>query len=223
VFQHARGHYFMWAAHDDLWHPTYIRRCVEVLEQHRKVVLCHADTLFIDADGRQFPYHGYNRMHTWGLDLRQRVRILSERVGWFAFYGVMRAKVLRQTRGYQSVFGGDVILLMELLFHGDIYVIPEPLFSYREIGKTSMTYMQSITGMASAARFTPYTALARDLLTAIRRASVGRLLKARMSADLLWNVGCRNVEWRRLIVGEHPALADPMRRVLGLARSVDVG
>src|SRR4029434_7870788 len=51
VFELSRGHYFMWAAHDDLWHPTYARRCVEMLKQDADIVLCSSDVNFVDECG----------------------------------------------------------------------------------------------------------------------------------------------------------------------------
>ena len=40
VFRSSRGKYFMWAAHDDRWHSSYVGRCLAGLEQNRDVVLC---------------------------------------------------------------------------------------------------------------------------------------------------------------------------------------
>ena len=38
----ARGQYFMWAAHDDKWHPAFTERLVEALDLHPKVALAFA-------------------------------------------------------------------------------------------------------------------------------------------------------------------------------------
>ena len=32
VAREARGEFFMWAAHDDLWHPSYVSRCLAKLQ-----------------------------------------------------------------------------------------------------------------------------------------------------------------------------------------------
>ena len=39
AFELGRGEYFKWAAHDDLLAPTYLERCVEVLDANPDVVL----------------------------------------------------------------------------------------------------------------------------------------------------------------------------------------
>src|SRR3990172_5433048 len=51
VFQLARGKYFQWACHDDVWIPTLLERYVEVLDQMPKVVLCYTKTTYIDEHG----------------------------------------------------------------------------------------------------------------------------------------------------------------------------
>ena len=34
----AKGEFFMWAAYDDLWDQTYIRKCVQKLKQHPEAI-----------------------------------------------------------------------------------------------------------------------------------------------------------------------------------------
>ena len=49
LYQAARGKYYMWATDNDLWHPTFIAKCVEVLENDPQVVLAYPRALRIDA------------------------------------------------------------------------------------------------------------------------------------------------------------------------------
>ncbi len=44
----ARAPYFKWAAADDVCEPTYLERCVEVLENDASAVLCQPKTIEID-------------------------------------------------------------------------------------------------------------------------------------------------------------------------------
>lgn len=34
TLKQARSEYFMWASHDDLWHPSFIEKCIAELERH---------------------------------------------------------------------------------------------------------------------------------------------------------------------------------------------
>ena len=208
VFEASRGKYFMWASHDDLWQPTYVRKCAEMLEVHNDVVLCSADINFMDKNGESLKYDTYNRLHTQGMNLRERVRSLTERCGWFALYGVVRPEVLRRTRLYTNAYGGDVILFMELLFQGCTAVVPEKLFSCRQVFKTSARYMEDISGTVHGRlSFKPYTEMAINLIRVIERSAVREYEKAWMREDLLQNVCVENEYWSRMIADEHASVA----------------
>ena len=47
----ASGRYFMWAAGHDLWHPSYVSRCLNVLTTDPQVALCYAQIRVISYDG----------------------------------------------------------------------------------------------------------------------------------------------------------------------------
>jgi len=48
VLEMARGKYFKCAAHDDLCEPTYLEKCVSVLEGDKEAVHCFTGTKLID-------------------------------------------------------------------------------------------------------------------------------------------------------------------------------
>ena len=50
VFDLSNGKYFMWAAHDDLWEPSYISKCLKKLEENPSAVLCCSEIIFINED-----------------------------------------------------------------------------------------------------------------------------------------------------------------------------
>ncbi len=51
VAHQARGTYFKWASASDLCAPTFLERCVAVLEAEPDVVLCFPRTEFVSGDG----------------------------------------------------------------------------------------------------------------------------------------------------------------------------
>src|SRR3954471_6298654 len=52
AFTESKGEYFKWVTYDDLLHPEFLRRCVEVLDSDPSVVLAHSRTYRIDEEGR---------------------------------------------------------------------------------------------------------------------------------------------------------------------------
>ena len=51
VFELSRGEYFKWAAADDICVPEFVERCVDVLDEDKSIVCCHARTTKIDPSG----------------------------------------------------------------------------------------------------------------------------------------------------------------------------
>jgi signal transduction histidine kinase len=134
----ATGRYFKWAAHDDLCAPTYLERCVEVLDRAPdSVVLTYPKTVMIDAEGNLLgPYED-------GLDLRaqqphQRLRTLFRNLVLSnAVFGLIRKDALDRTAGHGDYISADYVLLAELALQGQFWEIPEPLFLRREHPGTS--------------------------------------------------------------------------------------
>jgi glycosyltransferase involved in cell wall biosynthesis len=226
VFRLSGGEYFMWAAHDDLWHPSYISRCLEGLRQDANVVLCASAVQFIDEFGNQIPETvwrsllsgGYNRLDTRSLTLSDRVRALTKTLNWYALYGIIRSDVLRETRLFPDRFGGDVILLMELLFHGQTYILDETLFSYRLLPKPLTVECVPMPDSRQE-RVGPYTELAINLLGTIDQSRFSIEIKRVLREDLLENVSLNNAVWMDLIQSENQFVARARRR---RARSVRI-
>ncbi len=128
----TQAKYFKWAAHDDLLAPTLLSRCVEELESAPEAVLAYPRTILIDADGE------IDDPDFWdGLDLREshvldRFRKYLVHPGeQHAVFGVIRCEALRRTNLIANCWGGDQVLLAELLMQGTFHEVPERLFLRR--------------------------------------------------------------------------------------------
>ncbi len=138
VFELSSGEYFKWAAHDDLYAPTYLEKCVNVLDNDVSTVLCHSKTGFVDQDGN-IAYKS-SRIRTSRMCSKKP----NERIGEFLsirnpvwpFYGLMRRQFLKQTPLQGNYMGADRNLMVEIALMGRIYEIPEFLFFGREHSKS---------------------------------------------------------------------------------------
>ncbi len=54
VFKLSNGKYFKWAAHDDICHPEFLEKCINVLDTEKEVVLCYPIAQVIDENGNFF-------------------------------------------------------------------------------------------------------------------------------------------------------------------------
>jgi glycosyltransferase involved in cell wall biosynthesis len=204
VAEEARGKYFLWAAHDDLWSPSFLRKCVAMLEEHPRAVLCCTEINFIDGNGqRSVHYANYKNIETLGRSPAGRIHELISRMGWFAVYGLMRTEATRKISLGMSVYGCDVILLLELLLQGDFVKVAEPLFSFRILieGKTAEDYQRDFQSRAPVTT-TPYASFAARLLRTVYQSALSASEKAEVFADFILTLTLENVPWRESITSE---------------------
>jgi glycosyltransferase involved in cell wall biosynthesis len=143
VWELARGDYFRWAAHDDREDPSFLRKCVEVLDERPEVVLAHSKVRVFDSDWNPVEDYDY-RPHTGANAPSRRFSdLLFVRNNCYEVFGLIRANVLRQTGLMGNNPVGDRVLLSELAFRGPFYEIPEYLFFSRDHSDRSVRRLPS--------------------------------------------------------------------------------
>jgi hypothetical protein len=134
VLDHARGAYFMWAADDDLWEPTFVESIMKGLLRSREYVTGFSQLdKFRHEDGsliqkrRQPPEFGKDTSRA--VD---QMTYLRERCQWMAL-GIHRTDLLRKVMRlrrdedyYQGFF--DVYVPFRLIGYGRPYVVRKVLF-----------------------------------------------------------------------------------------------
>jgi glycosyltransferase involved in cell wall biosynthesis len=153
----ARGDYFMWASGHDLWRPTFVSRCVELLEREAKTVLCYAQATWLH-DEAVLP----GCLDTRGLDPLARLNVVLWGLGYaYPVYGLIRTRVLREVT-LRDVVGVDIVLLAELAIRGAFGQVPAPLFCLRELPDFGSwtSYVKKISNRPLASS-SPYVLFAR--------------------------------------------------------------
>jgi glycosyltransferase involved in cell wall biosynthesis len=148
VFALSRAPLFKWAAHDDLYEPTYLEKCVRILRENPDVVLAHSDCLCVDEWCRPFAqmatpscYIDPRSGHTIRLDppdaaegrwVIQRFWEVLFRMGSnLHIFGVIRREALASTHLLRNFYGTDKLVLAELALLGPFAHVPERLFIKR--------------------------------------------------------------------------------------------
>jgi glycosyltransferase involved in cell wall biosynthesis len=148
VFERARGRYFKWAAHDDVCAPTFLERCVAVLDAEPTVVLCSGQTQLINDDGSpvtRHPVHGYyvtrhgapvgvidpEHRAEGGAPVKRFWDILVRTMRTFEIFGLIRSDVLRRTGLHANYYGSDKVLLAEISLYGRFRLLPDVLLYRR--------------------------------------------------------------------------------------------
>jgi glycosyltransferase involved in cell wall biosynthesis len=203
VFAESRGEYFKWISHDDLHAPTFVARCIEVLDRDPSVVLCCTKHVLIDGQGREIilsekngkhcftddqgrenpirPYDPPRRLDSWRPEERFRDLILL--TNWqIEIYGLIRREALARTRLHGLYHGTDKRVLAELTLMGRLYTVPEVLFFYRQHPVQAKRYKSSgqskdlyLTGSAMRWTKIPRINNLEGFLTAARKAPLTRL------------------------------------------------
>lgn len=180
----ARGHYFKWAAADDVHLPRYLERTVERLEDDPTAVLAHSRTAWIDEHGQ------VQGARPTGLAMdaptpHERFHALTHR-GWgcFPLFGVIRREALQRTGLHGAYPRSDRALLAELGLHGRLVEVDEVLFHHRDFSGrvTRATDLRTrypiFSGGAVPAVPTPYWDLLGGFVGGVRRAPLPAVEKA---------------------------------------------
>lgn len=131
VVTEARGKYFKWASHDDLYARDLLGKCVEALDERPEIVLAHSWNAIIDERGRVTQPFDYT-LATDSPHAPTRFRSLLLDTGGDDFYGVMRSEVLRKVRPHNSYHHADRVFVASLTLFGQFYQVPELMYFRRD-------------------------------------------------------------------------------------------
>ena len=144
VVEQARGEFFMWGSSDDLWEPSYVQRCAQVLIEDPKVVLAYSINTKIDENGQSIgAYPQALQLDT--DDVVARFGQLTQIDNPIEpFYGLMRRSALQASARLPLHPGFDRFVLAELGLKGRFRQLPEPLYIRRIHGNQSTKAYRSL-------------------------------------------------------------------------------
>jgi glycosyltransferase involved in cell wall biosynthesis len=214
VFQLSTGHYFKWAAYDDLHAPTYLERCADVLDRDAGLAVCHSLTRGIDEDGRdrgEFPA-------SHRLDVPRAAERFRRMIWTDAFppiWGLFRSAQVRRRGLFGPFMGSDRNFLAEMVLAGGVAYVPEFLFLLREHPGSytaSVTeYYQRLSWYAPGKRIPSWFQVPRTAIGyagAIRRADVPLSEKAACARHVFgWLATCAGQLIRRRLTRRSAAAA----------------
>lgn len=127
----ARTELFRWQSADDYSAPTFVERCVEVLDAHPDVIQAYPRAILVDESGAELERYD-EKISTVAESPRVRYLHVMRNIALVnALYGVMRTELLRKTGIHGAYLGADVIVQEEIALYGKIWEIPEWLYFRR--------------------------------------------------------------------------------------------
>ena len=140
-FAHSTGRYFKWHAHDDLIEPTYLEKCVAVLERDPSVANCHSQTKVVDENlnfMRNYDFRAETDSPSASHRFGNLINVSHKLHVGYEIFGVWRREQLAETPLEKADAHGDRILLVRMCLRGRFHEVPEPLFVARAHSNQSM-------------------------------------------------------------------------------------
>lgn len=131
VFRLSSGEYFKWIAHDDVYSPTFLAECVDVLDRNPSVVVAHSKTACINKNSKVIGAYHYSLKISSQKPHERFGHLLNVYSPAWAIFGLMRSSALKKTPLLRNYIGSDMNLLAEISLMGQIYEIPKYLFFRR--------------------------------------------------------------------------------------------
>ena len=92
----ARGEFFKWASHDDLYARDFLQRCMDALDKHPEAALAHAWCVLMSEAGEPLQFFRYPEATAASrAPDRFRSMLFDGKGDWM--YAVFRTSILRQT------------------------------------------------------------------------------------------------------------------------------
>jgi glycosyltransferase involved in cell wall biosynthesis len=140
VLRASKGFYFMWAAHDDIWHPRFLEKCVQKLENNPQVGMVFCNYVFIDEQGviikkldpkQFFPFASTHYERT-----KQYLLLPHHEGKANLIYGLWRREFLLRVpafayKNYWISWGSDANFIFRALLEGGFSFIDKTLFFKR--------------------------------------------------------------------------------------------
>ena len=174
LLENSEKPYFMWAAHDDLWHKDYINACIEGLESSEEYGLAFTNIVNIDSYDREIrKLPSFGRFVNSDPYLRILMFLLDpEYLGKANLvYGVFKQKNIKEhildflSNKDVNAVGFDMALVLRILCNTNLYIDERILFYKRYVRntdtKSSVNFIDKVkrpyvSGLMSEENFSSY-------------------------------------------------------------------
>lgn len=132
-FEHARGEYLKWCAHDDTLSPNFLKECVEVLDADAGVALAFGSTKGISPSSQIIEPVGEETPSLESNDAATRFKQAIELSGTcFPIFGVFRRANLARSTLHRPYYSSDRAVIVEAALMGKFRRVETAIFYNRE-------------------------------------------------------------------------------------------
>jgi glycosyltransferase involved in cell wall biosynthesis len=174
ILEKAKGEYFLFMAVDNYVDPTFLEKCINVLDTNQRVVGCISQ-MAIDNQYEDNFLREKKLLEKIGLRFRPlntisitgsyntRIRKFLRNFQWGMFYSVFRREELMKSLGWDVMNGFDATMILNMLKYGEIEVVNEILFYGFPNGDSSngMIYLAKKYNKSRLGKILPYQPLSK--------------------------------------------------------------
>lgn len=127
VLNQAEGEYFMWAADDDFWSPNYISSCLNVFSSNPDCVSVFSHFEVLNLKTNEITQ---KNTPTSCSSSSQFIRVFTRLFEMIPnmIYGLHKTEIIRKI-SIETFDWFDVLVTIQLAYHGKILIIPQNLYS----------------------------------------------------------------------------------------------
>lgn len=141
VLEKARGEYFMWASHDDLWDPNFIKECLKVFSTNQNCVSVFSHFNVFDLKVNEIKQKiTPTSCSSSSQFIRFSTRLFEMHPNMI--FGLHKTEIIRKVK-FDTFDWFDIFITIQLAFHGQILIIPWELYT---AGIDGLRKPYSITG-----------------------------------------------------------------------------
>ena len=141
VLEQARGDYFMWASHDDIFAPTYISECLNAHKNNPECISVFTNFNVLDLKSNRITEKQSPSSRSSNFVFsRTMISLLDMHPNMI--YGLHKTKILRKIK-IETFDWFDIFIIIQLSYFGKIIVIPKYLC---DVGTDGPRKPYSLTG-----------------------------------------------------------------------------
>ncbi len=166
VLRVARGEFFMWAAHDDWWHPRFVEANLANLLTNPTVIGSISKVVFADS-GRHIHLRPWVPSGTSPLlsSVRVNIRRYVRDPGMNTrFYSLFQRNILIQCTPLANYPGGDWTFIVQTLAYGKYAEVPLPMYGRGVRGASSNPLRTLESSSWGVRRWLPMWSFTQDVL-----------------------------------------------------------
>jgi glycosyltransferase involved in cell wall biosynthesis len=148
VLFHAKAKYFVWAASDDLWEPTFLSKNIDLLESNSSIMGSISEVDFFgkyadryNSKSSKIIKNKHVRPFSGSFSEKAKIALLT---GDTMIYAVYRTNLLKKCMPTEEHFRDGMILMLSLLKFGDFSVYDKILMHRSADGVSSIGRIHSM-------------------------------------------------------------------------------